>query len=202
MCARQRFLAMGRLVPFSLTLVHYEENDALGWMLSLVTLSPVFIMVSYVTLLVALRFPPRLVLVLCGQLACVALNLVLKRLLRQPRPEGPQVLHLGQHGMPSNHAMFMGYAGCFVVCAAARGGRAWQVGGSDPLGSPRLVAAALVTLSLLVAFSRFYLGYHTAEQVYVGLAVGALFGAFWHELCLLLLRTPALRGLLAPGKTN
>ena len=77
---------------------------------------------------------------------CVALNLVLKRLFRQPRPQGPQVLHLGQHGMPSNHAMFMGYVGCFAVCAASRGAREWKVGGRDPLGCPRLLAAALVTL--------------------------------------------------------
>ena len=91
--------------------------------MALFTLSPVFIMVSYATSLIVLRFPPRLALVLCGQLVCVALNLVLKRLFRQPRPEGPQVLHLGQHGMPSNHAMFMGYVVCFSMRGIARRAR-------------------------------------------------------------------------------
>ena len=65
-----------------------------------------------------------------------------------------------------------------------------------------MLAAALVTIALMVAVSRLYVGYHTAEQVLVGLAVGALIGALWHELCLVLSRAPALRGLLTPDKSK
>ena len=74
------------LVPFSLTYVRYEENDLLGKMLALVTLSPVFIMVMYATILV-IRRDIQTALITFGQLLNVGLNLILKKIINDPRPQ-------------------------------------------------------------------------------------------------------------------
>lgn len=74
------------LVPFSLTYVRYEENDLLGKMLALVTLSPVFIMVMYATILV-IRRDIQTAFITFGQLMNVGMNLILKKIINDPRPQ-------------------------------------------------------------------------------------------------------------------
>jgi dolichyldiphosphatase len=73
------------LVPFSLTFVRYEENDLIGKLLALVTLSPVFIMVMYATILM-IRRDIQTALITLGQLINVVVNLILKKLINEPRP--------------------------------------------------------------------------------------------------------------------
>ena len=63
--------------PFSLTYVTYEEGDAVGLACALLALAPVFIIVSYATLLVSRR-DVHVAYVLVGQLANKALNDALK----------------------------------------------------------------------------------------------------------------------------
>ncbi len=74
------------MVPFSLTFVRYEEGDLLGKILALFTLSPVFIMVMYATILVVRR-DIQTALITMGQLINVGLNLVLKKIINDPRPK-------------------------------------------------------------------------------------------------------------------
>ncbi|GBG31142.1 Dolichyldiphosphatase 1 [Hondaea fermentalgiana] len=73
-------------VPFSLTLVHYDEGDLVGHVLALCTLAPIFAVVAYVSIGLALGFPRKLVFMFVGQMGNVAVNLVLKHVLRMPRP--------------------------------------------------------------------------------------------------------------------
>jgi dolichyldiphosphatase len=74
------------LVPFSLTYVRYEEDDLIGKILSLFTLSPVFIMVMYATILV-IRRDIQTVFITFGQLINVGANLILKKIINDPRPQ-------------------------------------------------------------------------------------------------------------------
>ncbi|ORY98915.1 phosphatidic acid phosphatase type 2/haloperoxidase [Syncephalastrum racemosum] len=77
--------------------------------------------------------------------------------------------HLGDgYGMPSSHAQFMGF----------------------------FAAYAMIVLSGLVMYSRIYLGYHTAAQVAVGLAIGIMFGVAWFLFTDNLRHTPRLKALL------
>ena len=118
------------------------------------------------------------------QLLNVALNLVLKRAIQQPRPAMPGAEQLGDSGMPSNHAQFMG---CFAVLLLfalwgnsprARGGAALH---RLPLWVRALLSAGVLVLAALCAVSRVYLGYHSAQQVGVGLLVGSAFAAAAHD---------------------
>ena len=94
------------LVPFTLTLVHYQKGDPVGLFLAACTLAPIFAVCSYVTLLVALKFPPKLVFVFVGQLGNVALNVILKHLIRIPRPHGKaHLVDFGLYGVSATMEM-------------------------------------------------------------------------------------------------
>jgi dolichyldiphosphatase len=73
--------------------------------LSLITLAPPFLLVSYITLILVRR-ELTLLTGFIGQLGCEGLNLALKRIFKQGRPT--DFLGTG-YGMPSSHSQFMGY---------------------------------------------------------------------------------------------
>lgn len=75
-----------KLVPFSLTYVRYEEENILSKILALFTLSPIFIIVMYSTIIL-IRRDIQTTLILIGQLLNVIFNLILKKIINQPRPE-------------------------------------------------------------------------------------------------------------------
>ena len=84
---------------FSLTYVVYKKSDNFGKFLALLTLSPVFIVVYYVTLIASRRDFDTMYTFL-GQIIGVALCVFIKKYIKQPRPDGA---HLEDEGMPSNH---------------------------------------------------------------------------------------------------
>ncbi|KAJ3356793.1 Dolichyldiphosphatase 1 [Entophlyctis luteolus] len=73
------------LKPFSYTYFVYHEGDNLGKLMALVSLTPVFIMVSYATL-VATRRDVYLVAICLGQLVGEGVGAALKEYIRDPRP--------------------------------------------------------------------------------------------------------------------
>lgn len=170
------------LIPFSLTFVEYEMGDALGWLAALITLAPVFWIVSLCASL-AQRRDLGTAAVLAGQLANEALNWVLKRVLAQPRPAVAAVhAHPGPaFGMPSNHAQFAGFAAA-SVCAWAASGRSGCGGGRRGRAAAHGAAVVALVTAAAVGASRVYLRYHSMEQVAVGWVVGAAAGAAWAAL--------------------
>jgi len=169
--------------PFSLTLVHYDSGSVTGWLLALITLAPIFIIVAYAVMLMTL--PPRataeLAVVFVGQLANVGFNLVLKRMFQLPRPPDLEHLrYLGRNGMPSNHSQFMGFIAVLLVVRSTK--REKSPFFEIQKVPPWLLSGSMAILSLLVAYSRWHLEYHTPSQVLVGYAFGAFFGVLWSFL--------------------
>lgn len=110
------------LKPFTPTLIHYPASP-LSLPLVLLSLTPIFIFVSYLTLLLFTRRLTILSLAF-GQLANEAFSLLCKRLLKGDRPYKGHVDVGSGYGMPSSHAQAAGYVlawsvGYFVT----RGGR-------------------------------------------------------------------------------
>lgn len=165
--------------PFSLTYVTYVPGDKLGLICSILALAPVFIVVSYATLLISRR-EAHLAYVLCGQLLNVGLNAVLKSVIGEPRPPGAD--HDG-NGMPSDHAQFMSFWACYGVLFLAH-----HVPCLGRTGWRPVLATAMSALSLAVAFSRVYLGYHTIVQVLVGFGIGSSVACVWHGIYSAVLR--------------
>lgn len=154
-----------------------------------------------------------LVLSLLGQLVDTVLNMVLKRLLIEPRPRWSTQPGLAcprrGYGLPSNHAQFMTFLLVQTVFSAmlpahsTTGRRSMKTrrrGGGGGGGGRRRVShdlasfigrslpllswLAFLPLALVVALSRVILGYHSTRQVLVGAAVGCASGVLWALLVL------------------
>lgn len=154
---------------FSLTWVEYEDDDPLGFMWALITLSPVFIMVFYASILVIHRDFHTLFLTL-GQLLNEVLNFGLKYLFKQPRPSDT---HLEGHGMPSAHAQFMMFFALYMMLFAVYRVR------EMPRIEKCIIGSGAHFLAILVCYSRYHLRYHTLDQIAVGSTIGAMTGSCW-----------------------
>ncbi|KAJ2894654.1 hypothetical protein GGI21_005255, partial [Coemansia aciculifera] len=103
--------SFGELRSFGLTHFQYTDGDRLGMVLALASLFPIFMIVMEVTIILSRREVAGLLL-LAGQLANEAFNLLLKQVIREDRPH----LHLGDgYGMPSSHAQFMGFFAMYSI---------------------------------------------------------------------------------------
>ena len=173
--------------PLSVLHVEYESGDVIGAIAALVTQTPIFIMVSYATLLVSRRDLSTASLLL-GQLLNEVLNYVLKHIFAEPRPVGAPAF-APEHGMPSNHAQFIGF---LVSAGSLWAVRRWGVG----VIWRALSVVGGVALGTAVCASRLYLGYHDIRQIVAGVVVGIVSGSCWHVLTEIFIR-PAFPALAA-----
>ncbi|EPQ56272.1 PAP2-domain-containing protein [Gloeophyllum trabeum ATCC 11539] len=174
-------MSQGELSRASLELTHvlYDPSSTTSFLLALLTLSPILLMASYAALSVYTR---ELVIIemWAGQFICEGFNWVLKRLIKQDRPEDS----LGHgYGFPSSHSQNMGYFASFLMCHmyfrhrfATSGNRtldrAWRV----------FLYLALAAWAGTVAYSRYRLTYHTPHQILWGLGIGILYGVVFYGL--------------------
>lgn len=159
--------------PFSTTCVFYRSGDPFGEVVALVSLTPIFLMVVYATLLASRRDLATAAL-LVGQLLNELLNHALKKHIKEARPDGYDKWNT-MYGMPSNHSQFMAFLAGYVSLWALR---RWNV----RAGFQWLVVAGVHAGSALVMMSRCYLKYHTWQQVAAGYAVGVIAGAAWFAI--------------------
>ncbi|CAM9710017.1 unnamed protein product [Pylaiella littoralis] len=155
----------------SLTVARYAKEDALGKYMALITLSPIYLAVAYMTLVVVRRDLQVFILAV-GHLCDLIVNKALKTWFAQARPPG--CINTG-HGMPSNHSQYMFFFATFAslylwnrvsFCSEAKVG----------------LTSALVGWAAGVGYSRMCLRCHTFSQVAVGAAVGSSTGALWYIL--------------------
>ena len=93
---------------FALTHIVYDPTHLLSIPLTLLSLSPIFLFVSYLTLAIFNR-QFTIFLLAAGQLGNEGVNLVLKRLCKAERPF-PGYGEVGRgYGMPSSHAQAAGF---------------------------------------------------------------------------------------------
>lgn len=113
-----------------------------------------------------------------GQMLCEAFNWVLKHIIQEERPN----YDLGDgYGFPSSHSQWMGYFATFLLCHFSFRHRYISTGSVVLDFAWKLVLyAGIVFWAGAVAFSRFYLSYHTAPQVLWGLGIGIVFGATYY----------------------
>ncbi|KAF2462326.1 PAP2 superfamily-domain-containing protein [Lineolata rhizophorae] len=93
------------LASLSLTHVHYNPADRISYVCAWLALVPQGLCVVYATLLWSSR-EAEIGLMFAGQLACEALNWLLKRYIKEERPR--QMNGKG-YGMPSSHAQFVAF---------------------------------------------------------------------------------------------
>jgi dolichyldiphosphatase len=114
-----------------------------------------------------------------GQMACEAINFILKRVLKEERPARMQ--NKG-YGMPSSHAQFVSFfsltLALFLVFRHTPKPRTEE---HTPLSLASRVGLSGLAVggAGVVAWSRVYLGYHTPKQVWVGCLAGAVCAVGW-----------------------
>jgi dolichyldiphosphatase len=112
-------------------------------------------------------------------MACEALNLALKRILKEERP---RQMHGKGYGMPSSHAQFVAFFSLSLTFFLLfRHVPKEATPSHTPLSMVARVGLSGLALASagLVAWSRIYLSYHTPKQVMVGCVAGAVTAVGW-----------------------
>ena len=190
------------------TSVVYERGDVLSFLLGILSLAPVALIIVSMVVAIVLRVvsqkhthhgvtlttgrtPTTTVAaspavevmdsLLGGMLVNFVISYVLKKLIRQPRPEHPwEQARRRDHGMPSNHSQMMFH---YCVATAFIINRSWSAAGVDTRHRCLKVVQSclLLLLAALVAWSRVYNHYHTLEQVLVGMVLGVGMAVFFEK---------------------
>ena len=134
-----------------------------------------------------------------GQLACEAINFLLKRIIREERPK----VHTGKgYGMPSSHAQFVAFWAVsltlFLLVRHRPRAFSRERGMHNPLtlGTRAMISLGVLGTAAAVAWSRIYLSYHTPKQVAVGLIAGSICAVGWFTIVELVRRMGFLEEVL------
>eukprot|EP00611_Tribonema_gayanum_P028912 TRINITY_DN7587_c0_g1_i3.p1 TRINITY_DN7587_c0_g1~~TRINITY_DN7587_c0_g1_i3.p1 ORF type:complete len:208 (-),score=52.42 TRINITY_DN7587_c0_g1_i3:696-1319(-) len=182
-------LCDGSYIYFGPTAVRYNGGDLLGMPMSVLTLSPVFLVVAFVALQLGRGFEIQLAVLGFGQMLDIVLNKTLKHVVHEARPTEFCANH--GSGMPSHHSEFMFFFATWCSLFLAN-----RVTCDRMLRL--LINAVLLIWPIAVAVSRVYLTCHTVRQVVAGALVGSGFGALYYAVsdALVLRRRPLVRNLL------
>lgn len=160
----------------------------MGLLCSLASMLPYLVIVDQASKLYSQRDIKNL-LILSGLVVNEALAITLKKIVKQPRPlEKCELLDTcDSYGWPSSHTQciffYLGLHLCLTILTRPQAlGNKWaKPGRADSLIS-LLETTILTCSSFLVGFSRYYLSYHTLQQVFVGALIGLLFSLVWSSL--------------------
>jgi dolichyldiphosphatase len=146
-----------------------DQNSLVNMAVKAVGSSTTFVVAGIFFVVLAWKRDALMVSFFVGSISNGILSKVLKRIINQTRP--PELadadIHLkpGDNGMPSSHAMSLGFISTFV---------------SQQLPWTQMPLAIYVVLSLLY---RVQVKLHTWQQILVGLVFGCLNGFAWFRLC-------------------
>lgn len=168
-------------IPFDDTHIIYDSEDPFGIVAVHFSLLPIYIMVFYTSwFLITREIEP--VIAVAGQVCNDFANKILKQIFKQARPEFHRDFGKGSHGitygMPSAHSQFMGFFAAYYIittCFATPALLRWKI----------FMSLGLFTACIGVACSRWYLMYHTVEQVIIGVGCGLSTGTLFAFIVIL-----------------
>eukprot|EP00112_Aurelia_sp_Birch-Aquarium-sp1_P011075 Seg2338.1 transcript_id=Seg2338.1/GoldUCD/mRNA.D3Y31 product="Dolichyldiphosphatase 1" protein_id=Seg2338.1/GoldUCD/D3Y31 len=161
----------------ALTHVEYPAGDIIGKGLAWMSLVPIFLIVSFVTLII-FRRELHTITFFIGILLNEIANQILKYSFKGPRPCRKGDVHHVVYGMPSSHSQFMAFfASYMVLFALIRLHNQYE--SKMDIVLKYVVSFGSLMVALTVAYSRIYLRYHTVHQVFYGLLVGFVLGICW-----------------------
>jgi dolichyldiphosphatase len=97
---------------------------------------------------------------------------LIKRTVKQPRPDGA---FLSSYGMPSDHSQFLFFATTYVTCVLFSRANIKK-------SSAFISSVTMLSITLIVCYSRLFLGVHTWQQVLVGALLGIVTGPIWYKI--------------------
>ncbi|XP_063792554.1 dolichyldiphosphatase 1 [Pseudophryne corroboree] len=165
--------------PVSLTHVEYPAGDVYGQLLAYLSLGPIFILISFVTLIIFKR-ELHTISFLGGLVMNEGLNWLIKNIVREPRPcEGTHTTVTTEYGLPSSHSQFMWFFSVYSFLFLYL--RMHQTNNARFLDLlwRHVLSLCLLTAACLVSYSRVYLLYHSWSQVTYGAVAGSILAVAW-----------------------
>ncbi len=164
---------------FEFTYGEYPADDhMIGVIMVIISFLPHIVAIYTISVMVYSRCVHHLVF-LFGLITSHEIAKLLKRIVKQPRPDGA---FLTSYGMPSDHAMFMVFISVYVMLLVFSRDNVKK-------SSQVLTCLFLCGMTSMVCISRVYLGVHSLEQIVVGVSLGLLWGIFWFRItCTYLLK--------------
>ncbi|SCU80568.1 LAMI_0B02982g1_1 [Lachancea mirantina] len=164
-------------IPFDETFILYDPSDALAYVLVYFSLLPIGILIFYFSWFISGR-ELEAVIIAGGQVVNEIFNNILKNWIGHARPMSfgasfQKDTMRSEYGMPSAHSQFMGF---FCMYWSLKIVTSWT-GLSRVRKTVSLLAFFLS--SICVAFSRWYLGYHSFDQVSIGVTLGGFLGSLY-----------------------
>ncbi|XP_078185336.1 dolichyldiphosphatase 1 isoform X1 [Callithrix jacchus] len=166
--------------PVTLTHVEYPAGDLSGHLLAYLSLSPVFVIVGFVTLIIFKRELHTQISFLGGLALNEGVNWLIKNVIQEPRPcGGPHTAVGTKYGMPSSHSQFMWFFSVYSFLFLYL--RMHQTNNARFLDLlwRHVLSLGLLAAAFLVSYSRVYLLYHTWSQVLYGGIAGGLMAVAW-----------------------
>ncbi|XBW38307.1 hypothetical protein QEN19_003896 [Hanseniaspora menglaensis] len=170
------------LIPFDDTYVLYNGDDILSFGLVYFTLLPIFVMVFIFSWFINTRELEACILA-AGHVVNDIVNNIVKNIIKEERPvelfgddkSFQKNSNRSGYGMPSAHSQFMGFLTGYMVLRILF---FWRFDKTfKGLMCKYIGLSLLIGSTLLVAFSRVYLQYHSLKQVSVGVALGLFLGS-------------------------
>ncbi|XP_036042148.1 dolichyldiphosphatase 1 isoform X2 [Onychomys torridus] len=159
--------------------VHDLTGDLSGRLLAYLSLSPIFVIVGFVTLIIFKR-ELHTISFLGGLALNEGVNWLIKHVIQEPRPcGGPHTAVGTKYGMPSSHSQFMWFFSVYSFLFLYL--RMHQTNNARFLDLlwRHVLTLGLLTAAFLVSYSRVYLLYHTWSQVLYGGIAGSLMAIAW-----------------------
>ncbi|XP_045879722.1 dolichyldiphosphatase 1 isoform X1 [Meles meles] len=155
------------------------EGDFSGHLLAYLSLSPIFVIVGFVTLIIFKR-ELHTISFLGGLALNEGVNWLIKHVIQEPRPCGGPHMAVGtKYGMPSSHSQFMWFFSVYSFLFLYL--RMHQTNNARFLDLlwRHVLSLGLLAAAFLVSYSRVYLLYHTWSQVLYGGIAGSLMAVAW-----------------------
>lgn len=163
----------------SFTHVEYPKGDAIGLILAWSSLFPVFILSGFVTH-IYFRREIHTINFFVGIFLNELVNLILKFTIREPRPSSQHTVLNVEFGWPSSHSQFTWFFMVYVIYFIHL---RYQTN-DDVLDNVWKYSMSIICIlfACVVSFSRYYLAYHTLNQVLWGGIIGLLNASAWFTL--------------------
>lgn len=162
------------LKAVTLTHVRFQKGDQFGHFLAWVSLVPVFISLGGFVSHFIFRRELQGMFFALGLLISQFVNEVIKTSVQQARPETCALLEMcDSHGWPSSHSQYMFFFAVYLTLLT------YKRFGILVRNQMSVVLLLVWPLAILTMYSRVYLGYHTAAQVFAGAALGTFLGGLW-----------------------
>lgn len=160
--------------------IHQENSPILDQFMLIITTfgnPQILVPVGFITLSLLLqkRAYPEFFIMIIVSLGAVILNLGIKQLIQNPRPQlWVQLITETSSSFPSGHAL-----GCTVIYGMI----AYLLSQYYP-SQKKLIYSLITIFVICIIFSRLYLGVHWPSDV----IFGAIFGLIWLRICIRVLR--------------